>query len=58
MRLDLSTDWRVMIFTAAVAMMKIIFGLRPPGAPRIEAGAAMKAAGNDRTRGSHSSECS
>jgi predicted permease len=52
-KLDLSTDWRVIAFTAAVAVATcVVFGLAPAWrSSRIEAGAAMKAGGRGMTAG-------
>jgi putative ABC transport system permease protein len=51
--LDLSADWRVLSFTAAVAALTcLLFGLTPAiRATRIEPGAAMKAGGRGLTAG-------
>ncbi|HKX31678.1 MAG TPA: ABC transporter permease [Blastocatellia bacterium] len=53
LRLDLDTDWRVLAFTAAVAVLtSVIFGLIPAlRASRIEPGVAMKSGGRGLTAG-------
>ncbi len=53
LQLDLSTDWRVLAFTAAAAILTcVVFGLAPAlRSLRIEPGAAMKAGGRGLTAG-------
>jgi predicted permease len=53
LRLDLSTDWRMLAFTATVSILTcIIFGLTPAlRSSRIEPGAAIKAGGRGLTAG-------
>ena len=53
LRLDLGADWRVLAFTAAMAVLtSVIFGLIPAlRASRIEPGAAMKSGGRGLTTG-------
>ena len=52
-RLDLSTDWRMLAFTAAVAFCAcVVFGLAPAlRSSRAEPGAAMKSGGRGSTAG-------
>jgi predicted permease len=51
LRLDLSTDWRILVFTGSVAVLTcLLFGLMPAlRASQIEPGAVMKASGRGLT---------
>jgi predicted permease len=58
LQLDLSLDWRVLVFVAAVAILtSVVFGLAPAfRSSRLEPGDALKSAGRGKTggRASHS----